>query len=84
MDEAKLESVADRCARFILFGGTRTGVSSANLAQRIDAYRDLGDDERLRVQVMLCKKPSLASTAFGNSFRFYPRPLAPPEAFSTP
>ncbi len=82
--EDHMRFVADDCRRLIVKYGGTWGFCNAELAVRCKHYRALEKPERFRVQVLLCKEPTLAVRVSGNAggFRFYTRGLAPPETFS--
>lgn len=76
-----LHDLATRCAKFIMACGDKRGVTPAELARFIgDDYRNLADDERFRVNVLICKVPGIAFAAVHDEFRFWPRAVAPEEA----
>lgn len=80
MDD-KLRGVAERCHRFIVNAGDAKGVSGSDLARYIgDAYRNLDSLEREFVHLWVSKRNDVAHMVSGDSWRFWPRGVAPEEA----
>jgi len=82
MTDAQLAPIVARCARYIL-AHPRRGVSHLELREQLPEYRRLGNDNRLRVHVQLCKDPELAVLVDARErIFFYGRSHAPDGSFN--
>ena len=82
MNESLLEVVAEECRRQIM--KREHGILAGDLSNLVPSYEALCNPEKFRVQVMLCKMPSVSVVVTGwrKAFRFYPASAAPADAFN--
>lgn len=80
-DDVVLAPIVARCARYIL-AHPRHGVSHLELREQFAEYRRLGHDDRLRLDVQLCKDAEISVLVSARRVYFYSRSEAPDGAFN--
>lgn len=82
LNERLLEVVAEECRRCII--KREHGILAGDLSNLVTSYEALRNPEKFRVQIMLCKMPSISVVVTGwrKAFRFYPASMAPDDAFN--
>ena len=66
-----LAVLAEACAKFIVNGSRRQGVTAKELAEYVEGYSSLSESDRFRVNVLTCTHLGVAFDAEDNSFRFW-------------
>ena len=83
VDETALAAICDRCLLQTLRYAGRVGFTHSDFATRVPAYRQLPNELRFRVLVMLAKRRDVSSIIGPlGAWHFYARSLAPPGALN--
>jgi hypothetical protein len=81
LSDAECAEIARSCEQHIRTWSGYVGVTPETLAANVHDFRILGDNDRIRVAVLLTKMPSMAVTT-DDGVRWYRKDMAPEHAWS--